>query len=162
MDIQKILSDNRTSQANIGLTKKEFDKLLVYFEEVYNNFKNKRKNINRKNAGRKGSLKTFEERLFFILYYLKTYPTFDVLAANFNLHRSNACRWVHFYVDIVIEALDLSGAIPKRKFKDKDEFVEAFPNLKILITDGTERRRRRPIYSEEQKEFYSGKKKPIH
>ncbi|EMF80398.1 DDE family endonuclease domain protein [Leptospira weilii serovar Topaz str. LT2116] len=51
------------------------------------------------------------------------------------------------------------GALPKQSFKNKAEFMKFFPDLKVVITDGTERRRRRPQNREKQKEFYSGKKK---
>jgi len=157
MDIKKILNEGRSSQATIGLTKREFLKLLPYFEKELTK-KRRRKNKNPKKAGRKPVLETSEIKLFFILFYLKTYPTFDVLAINFNMHRSNACRWVHFYVEILIAALKSSGSLPKRKFKNKNDFINSFPNLKLVITDGTERRRRRPKNGVKQKEFYSGKK----
>jgi len=32
------------------------------------------------------------EKLFFILYYFKTYPTYDVLAADFDVDRGTTCR----------------------------------------------------------------------
>lgn len=43
-------------------------------------------------GGRQGVLTSPEQKLLFILYYLKTYPTFDVLAATFGLPRSKACE----------------------------------------------------------------------
>lgn len=42
MDIAKILSDDRTSQAAIGVTGKVFFKLLPLFEKVY--YQTKKKN----------------------------------------------------------------------------------------------------------------------
>ena len=36
-----------------------------------------------------------EQKLLFILFYLKTYPTFDVLGATFGLPRSKACEHAH-------------------------------------------------------------------
>lgn len=46
-------------------------------------------------GGRKGGLASPQQKLLFILYYLKTYPAFDVLAATFSLPRSKACEHAH-------------------------------------------------------------------
>jgi hypothetical protein len=162
MDIDKIFSDNRSSQAHIGMTGKEFFKLLPFFESACTNCnKSKSKTKNIRNAGRKSKLDTMEKRLFYALYYLKAYPTFDILGGAFGMDRGTACKWAHRYVDVLRSALKQSGALPKRKFKNRNEFIDYFPELKIVITDGTERRRRRPKNSEKQKEFYSGKKNAI-
>ena len=42
-------------------------------------------------VGKKGKLPTAHEKLTFLLYYLKVYPTFDVLGTQFGLNRSKAC-----------------------------------------------------------------------
>ena len=163
MDIKRIFSDDRSSQAHIGMTKKEFHKFLPFFESAYLDYRiSKSKTKNLKNAGRKSKLDTMEKRLFYVLYYLKAYPTFDILGGAFGMDRGTACKWAHRYVDVLCSALELSGALPKRKFKDRNEFIKHFPDLQIVITDGTERRRRRPKNNDMQKEFYSGKKNVIH
>lgn len=43
-------------------------------------------------AGRKELLTTPVQKLWFILYYLKMYSMFDVLAATFGLPCSNTCE----------------------------------------------------------------------
>lgn len=162
MEIERVFSEDRNSQAHIGMTKEEFYEFLPFFETAYLNFrKSKSKTKNIRNAGRKSKLDTMEKRLFYVLYYLKTYPTFDLLGGAFGMDRGTACKWLHRYVVVLHSALELSGALPKRKFKNSKEFIKQFPELKIVITDGTERRRRRPKNSENQKEFYSGKKNAI-
>ena len=162
MDIDRIFSDDRNSQAHIGMTSKEFYKLLPFFESACANYsKSKAKTKNIRNAGRKAKLDTMEKRLFYALYYLKAYPTFDILGGAFGMDRGTACKWAHRYVDVLHRALKQTGALPKRKFKDRDEFIEYFPELKLVISDGTERRRRRPKNREKQKVFYSGKKNAI-
>lgn len=158
MDIQKILSDTRSSQANFGLTPREFYKLVPIFIAELSKLVNKTKKKNIRNAGRKAVLDTDEKKLAFTLYYLKTYPTFDVLGSIFGLNRSTACTLAHQYIDILLDALKKTGVVPKEKFKNRNEFILDFPDLKVVITDGTERRRRRPKNKDNQKEFYSGKK----
>ncbi|MCP5500642.1 MAG: transposase [Leptospiraceae bacterium] len=108
-----------------------------------------------------------KKRLFFVLYYFKTYPTFDVLGGAFGMDRGTACKWVHRYTEVLLEALQEMDLLPRRKFKDKQEFLNYFPEIRLVVLDGTERRRRRPKDSKEQKEYYSGKKipfgkKPLH
>jgi hypothetical protein len=36
-----------------------------------------------------------EAKLFFILFYFKAYPTFDILGLLFELERGRSNRWVH-------------------------------------------------------------------
>jgi hypothetical protein len=83
-------------------------------------------------GGRKARLAICQEKLLFILVYLKTYPLQEVLAFHFNMSQGQACQWIH----ILSEVLRLT-----------------------LGEYGTERRRQRPSDQEEQKRFYSGKKK---
>ena len=158
MDIQKILSDERTSQANFGLKPEDFTRFLPFFRAEVAKFRKRGRKKNFRNAGRKPVLDTDEKRLAFTLYYLKTYPTFDVLGGIFGLDRSTSCTLAHQYVDILLKSLRKAGVVPKEKIKNRDEFVREFPTLKVVIADGTERRRRRPKNKHAQKEFYSGKK----
>jgi len=157
MDIQKILSDERTCQANFGVTPNEFYKLVPIFSAELTKIINKVKKKNIRNAGRKAVLHTDEKKLAFTLYYLKTYPTFDVLGSIFGLNRSTACTLSHQYIDILLKALKIFGVVPKEKIKNRNEFILEFPNLKVVITDGTERRRRRSKNKDNHKEFYSEK-----
>ena len=50
-------------------------------------------------------------------------------------------------------------ALPKRKLTSMEEFIDAFPEVKRVIFDGTERPIQRSKDSEKQKQDYSGKKK---
>jgi len=140
---------------------KDFYKLLPFFEEesLFRKKRGKTKNV--RNAGRKSKLPTSKIQLFYALHYLKVYPTFDVLGATFGMDRGTACKWAHRYADILLESLERANVLPKRKFKNLQEFIDKFPEIKIVITDGTERRKRRPKDKNLQKEFYSGKKNVI-
>ncbi|MCP4372186.1 MAG: transposase [Deltaproteobacteria bacterium] len=100
-----------------------------------------------------------ENKLFFILYYLKNYPTFDVLGYKFDLDRSKACTNVHKLTPILQTALRELGVLPKRKFSSANEMAEAFKNVEDLFIDATERLHFRHKDYEKQKENYSGKQK---
>jgi len=110
-------------------------------------------------AGRKPNLTTVEAKLFFILFYFKVYPTFDLAGFLFDLDRSQANRWMHRLQPLLEEALGKKMALPKRKITSLEEFVEAFPDVERVILDGTERPIQRAKDRDQQREDYSGKKK---
>lgn len=151
MDIEKALLDKRTSQATIGLTRKVFEKLVPEFEKALK--KCTKKNPYR--GGRPDKLKTSREKLFFVLYYLKNYPTYDVLGVQFGLHRSNAFRKVNRYLEALILALKTKRVLPAVSL---GELNKRLNDLELVIVDGTEQRKNRPKDKEKQKNYYSGKK----
>ncbi len=152
MDIDHVLSDERTSQAAIGLTKVVFEDLVPCFEKglrrcVPQNRYNK--------GGRPDRFKTSREKLFFILFFLKNYPTYDVLGIQFGIHRSCAFRKVNHYMQALKIALKNSGALPAESI---NELNKRLPGVELVIVDGTEQRKNRPKNKERQKNYYSGKK----
>mgnify|MGYP000851329775 FL=1 len=151
MDIEKALSNDRTSQASIGLTKAVFEHLVPQFEEALK--KCTRKNPYR--GGRADRLKTSRSKLFFILFYLKNYPTYDVLGVQFGLHRSCAFRKVNRYMQALKIALKNSGSLPAETIEELNKQIRG---IGLVIVDGTEQRKNRPKDREKQKNYYSGKK----
>ena len=89
LNIERALTNDRLCKSLTGMSVNEIDNLLVTFEKAYleiNNSKNKNKNRIRKiGAGRKGALPTLRHKLFFILFYFKCYPTFDLAGFVINL-----------------------------------------------------------------------------
>ncbi len=110
-------------------------------------------------GGRTGNLRTFTEKLFFVLFYFKCYPPLDVLGPLFDFDRPNAFRNVQKLTPILEKVLDKKMVVPKRKINTLEELFEIFPDVKDLFIGGTERPIQRPKDSEKQKENYSGKKK---
>lgn len=113
-------------------------------------------------AGQKGKLPTIREKLIFVLYYLKVYPTFDVFGAQFGMARSKACENLHFLYPILGQALISLGVFPHRKFETVEEFRAVCQDIETLLIDATERPHRRPVDNEKQEELYSGKKESHH
>jgi hypothetical protein len=109
-------------------------------------------------GGQKGKLPTVHEKLIFLLYYLKVYPTFDVVGAQFGMNRSKACENVHALFPILCKALANLGVLPHREFKTVEEFRAACAGIEKLLIDVTERPHCRPADDEEQQDLYSGKK----
>jgi len=91
-------------------------------------------------GGRIGNLIGASEKLFFILFYFKCYPTFDVLGLLFDLDRSNTCRNVQKLTPIWENVLGKKMVLPSRKINSLDELFEIFQGVKDLFIDGTERR----------------------
>ena len=162
ININKILGKDRLLRAMTGLNRKAFENLLEKFEKVYNEQEEKRGKRPRKRkrgGGRKVRLASMAEKLFYILFYFKCYPTFDLASVLFDFDRSQAHRWVHKLQEILEKTLGEKQVLPLRQIHSVEEFLEKFPMVKKVIVDGTERAISRPKNEEKQRENYSGKKK---
>lgn len=151
-------------RALTGLTPNEFLGLVPEFERVWRTFRLKRyrtdpKRERKPGGGRKGFTGTTPEKLFFILFYYKCYPTYDILSFFYGCNRSNACRRQQQLSGILEATLGRKLVLPKRRLRTIEEFLEAFPEAKEVFIDGTERPVQRPQDPKQQKADYSGKKK---
>jgi len=158
IEIKRALKSNRIMKALTGLSLNEFLKLASKFGKYLEPVFWEKRNV-KFNLGRKFVLRTDEQKLFYILLYVKCYPTFDLAAFMFNVNRSSCCRWTHWFIEVLERALVKEIVLPKRKVRSMEEFMELFPALEKIYIDGTERPIRRPKYSKKQKENYSGEKK---
>lgn len=109
-------------------------------------------------GGRKSKLLTVYDKLIFLLYYLKEYPTFDALGAQFTMNRSKACENIHALYPIPCKALSNLGVLPHLEFKTVEEFRTACQNIEQLLIDVTERPHCRPSDAEKLEDLYSGEK----
>ena len=150
-----------------GLTQGEFDQLLLHFQYAWNQFVRQnyvdRANRQRQYGGGRSeaTLVTLEDKLLFILYYIKVYPLQEVLAFEFDMVQSTANDWIHILSGVLQKALDHGGYLPERDPKQLETVLESEPES-IYGIDGTERPRQRPCDAEKQKHYYRGKKKRIH
>ena len=160
MNISRLSRDPRAIKALTGLSYQEFSDLVPLFEKsIYEIQMQKRDRRRKAGGGRRGVLKTAEERLFFVLFYLKTYPTFDVVAFLFDFQRGHACEAGHRYLYVLEHALGKKIVLPERKINSVEEFLRKFPEAKEVFFDGVERRINRPKNAKNQNKTYSGKKK---
>lgn len=160
MNIQKLSRDPRAMKALTGLSYREFEDLVPTFEKAYRDIQRQKPNRQRKvGGGKKGKLPTPESKLFFILFYLKAYPTFDVLGFMTDRDRGKCCRSVHILLKALKKTLGREIVLPERKIRTVEEFLEKFPEAKDVFFDGTERRIQRPKNKKRQNKLYSGKKK---
>jgi DDE superfamily endonuclease/Helix-turn-helix of DDE superfamily endonuclease len=161
LDLERIFKQDRLMRAMTGLNHQAFETLLAGFIPVYQ-ASLVQPGVVRKRAlggGRKATLVSAQEKLFFILLYCKCYPTLDLLGVLFNFDRSCACDWVHRLLPLLEATLGAKQVLPVRKVNSMEDFLTQFPDVEVLIIDGTERPVQRPKDSESQKAHYSGKKK---
>ena len=101
-------------------------------------------------------LPTMEDKLLFILVYLKQYPTQTLLGQLFDMPQAIANIWIHRLHPIVNRALADAHELPVRDAAELSFEPEPEP---IFFHDATERPIRRPTDPTLQKTCYSGKKK---
>lgn len=163
LKIEKVLKQTRLCLALTGLNPAELVALLPAFTQSLNrkrqrDYHNNPDRERKLGGGRKGFLPTAQDKLFFILFYYKCYPTYDVLAFFYGCNRSNAMRRQKYLSGILEATLGKKLALPKRQLKNVQDFLRVFPEAKEVFIDATERPIQRPKDPEKQKANYSGKK----
>lgn len=168
-ELLKKYRDERSLKANLGVSFKVLEKLLSIFSVLYEENRSAKyeaslnlgKRKRRAGGGRKKKLKTDMDKLIFVLYYLKIYPTFDVLATTFGISRSVAHDNIQELLPILRESLDELEVVPKRCFTSINEFENYFKekDIESLLIDATERAHFRPKDKDKRDPLYSGKQK---
>lgn len=155
------IRDDRQAKALTGCTLGMLQELLPVFEQLFRERPRPYPfaSVRGYGAGRSGTLKTAEDKLVFVLLYLKAYPTFDVLSSIFDLDRGPACRRVHQLLPVLEASLGRKIVLPERKITSIEEFYQKFPEAKDVLVDGTERPVQKPKDPKKRKKVYSGKKK---
>ena len=77
----------------------------------------------------------------------------------FDLHRSQAHRWMLRLQLLLEKTLGKKMALPERKLESIEELITRFLSVTEVMIDGTEQPIQRPQYQQKQKEHYLGKKK---
>lgn len=161
----KNLDNDRMIKATIGMSRAKFDQLAKDFTSAFQEHQANRlqqKEIKRlPSGGLKGVFDSDEKRLFFMLFYLKTYPTFDVLGFHFELSAGHAHDYIQEFMPILERALKTRHAYPERTFESAKDFRQAIEKYNEIYMDGAEIPCIRPQDKQEQEERYSGKKNAI-
>jgi hypothetical protein len=100
-------------------------------------------------------------RLLMTLFWLRVYPTYEVLGLLFDLDKGQAWRNVQDVLATLETLADFPFERPaaeRKKLGSIGAVMDAFPKVRLVI-DAKEQRVRRPQGDERQKPFYSGKKK---
>lgn len=165
LEYAAVKQDQHEFLALTGLTLKEFKAVLPSFIEAYRKkyegakTLNGRKRQRQVGGGRNGVLRTPEQKLLFILVYLKTYPLQVLMGKLFGMSQAGANQWIHRLLPVFRDTLDRLGVKPERDGNRFAQSERASDEPNEYIIDGTERRRQRPKSPEKQVAHYSGKKK---
>lgn len=157
----------RQYRALIGMSKKRFVALTVVFSECAQKIQAQYYDDFLARTGRKPTMsgspvfETPTEKLFFTLFYLKTYPTFDHLGFVFSCSAKTAHTNLYKFLPILEQALKNLDVLPKREFESVDDFIKFIKEHEDILIDATERIHHRKADYTAQKEYYNGKKKRI-
>jgi len=162
------IKNERRLKSLTGLGIEKYEILLKIFSIICNENEAKNnppKELKRKpGGGRKPSLPTNELKLLFVLYYLKAYPTFDVLGDRFGMANSTANIHLHNLMPFLQLALEKLKVMPKRSFESPEElqaYLNSLGGVSEILIDVTEREHFRYQDPEKRDALYSGKKKDL-
>jgi hypothetical protein len=163
------IRDDRQMKALTGLSQDQFNHLLPVFSDIYHATQQKTyeegitsgTRVRKPGGGCKGKLPTMAEKLLFVLYYYKTYPTFDVLGTQFDMVRSKANENLHKLSPLLYDTLVHLELMPYRELTTPEELKVALQGGDRLLIDATERAYHRSQDDAKQREHDSGKKNGI-
>lgn len=164
MNQEYLLKHPGLFQYVIGINYNQFLRLLPKFSLALRQAENIRayakKRIREVGGGRKSKLVSDSQKLFFILFYYKTYPTFRFAQVLYGLDKRNIQLWVKLLAPVLFSALGYELSLNRRKRISRwDLWLEEYPELSEFIVDCTERAIQRPCDNQTQQKYYSGKKK---
>src|SRR6266516_6659872 len=139
----ELRGNQRRCLALTGLTPSEFDLLLPAFKRSWERLYPADRTVAGRprqrfpGGGRTGALHAPQQKLLFLLVYLKTYPLQVVMAELFSLSQPRVNYWLRRLLPVLRDALDELGVLPER---DPQAFGRAGEGARRII-DGTERRR---------------------
>src|SRR5947207_12365705 len=120
MTYTELQCDRRKFLALTGLTPGEFQLLLPAFAQSYERLYLPDQTFGGRprqrfaGGGRKGVLRSPEQKLLFLLVYLKTYPLQVLLGELFELSQPRVNYWIHRLLPLLQQALDALGVLPER------------------------------------------------
>lgn len=149
-----------------GVTAPEFEELAAKAEPIWREKEQKRlERPNRQRAiggGRQQTL-PFREQLLMTLVWLRLYLVLEALGYLFGVDKSSASRYTNALLPVLRQVGEdtLGWPEPPKRGQSKrlDKVRQAHPDL-FAYVDATEQRIRRSGNYEQQKEDYSGQKKP--
>src|SRR3954447_1657303 len=151
--------------AATGLKIEEFARLLPAFESAYHALYPLNQTVEGKTrqrlpgGGTKGTRRTVEDKLLFILVYQKTNPLQTMHGLQFDLSQPQTHYWIHRLLPVLRCALAALDMAPERDASRVASSPLRLEGAPVGALDGTERRRQRPTEAAKQTAHYSGKKK---
>jgi Helix-turn-helix of DDE superfamily endonuclease len=166
MKVTELLMNPKQFIAITSLHVEEFALLLTFFAPIcekyfrYRTLEGKRRKIVRTAEHETSTLKGSDQKLFFLLVYLKTNALQEHQAASFGVSQTKVSRFSKILLELLNESLSKMGLMP---YRDGELLIKqlAGHSDKVFYYDGTERGILRNSDNAAQEEEYSGKKKLI-
>jgi hypothetical protein len=160
---RNIVKDSAQVLGVSGLQPEEFSALSLVFDVFWHTrmkhmtFEGKPRT--RTYKPRQGSaLAEADDRLLFVLSYLKLNPLQEEHASKYGLRQPKVCLWLGHLLPVLEASLAHERALPART---NEQLRRRLAQEKTVLIDVTERPIRRSVDYEMQKENYSGKKNAI-
>lgn len=163
IDYQYLLKNPRLFRALTGHNEEQFRKLLKHFQSHLESYsfsytRSGKKRIRSYGGGRKSpSFGKPSKLLVLILFYIRAYPTFDLLQIFYKIDKAA----LHRHIQLGLKCLELSVThkipLPAKKTRSMNELLLIIPELKEHLIDASEQPINRPKRNQEF--YYSGKKK---
>jgi len=165
MNYYEIRKRTKQFESVTSLKVEEFDQLYSVFYSKWVKFyrihtiEGKKRRMPFMNAEKDTkSLPSVEEKLFFILVYLKNYSLQQMMAASFGFSQGQASKWKKILCPLLFQTLDNLQMLPLRDSHQVAKKLEIL-GASQCFQDATERLINRPQDQDTQEKFYSGKKK---
>jgi hypothetical protein len=146
----------------LGIEYPQFVQLLeqakLQHKEYQAEIERHKSRVNAKGGGRKPLL-SVAEKVCLCLFYLRHYPTFEVLGLQFGVSKTEANDSVHYWLAILRGLLPASLLEQVEAHSSDYAMVQEWLTQFQLIVDSFEQARERPTDNEEQRSYFSGKKK---
>ena len=151
-----------------GVTAAEFDTLFADYEAARDRLRaaarTTRRGVPRVRKPGGGDTPKLDARtqLLLALFWLRVYPTYQVLGFVFGLHKTNARHTARAALAVLrtLDQFPFDDPDPATRTPvgRADEVMAAFPDVRLVI-DAKEQRTQRPTGYSQQKPYYSGKRK---
>ena len=154
--------NSQESKRLIGLEYEQLQQLIAAAELLHQQkdieIEQRKVRINKAGGGRKPKL-SVKDQIILTLVYLHHLPTFQMLGVQFGVSESTANDIFHYWSELLRELLPASLLEQVKKNPGEYEWVQEILAELELIVDSCEQPIPRPKGYQEQKKFYSGKKK---
>ena len=105
LDFKNAMKSERLMKAVTGMSSSEFFGILPIFSKLVEEKSFESKRIRQPGGGAAHTLYDAASKLFYILFYLKCYPTYDLAAFFYGVDRSQTCRWSHAFMPLLEKTL---------------------------------------------------------
>ena len=145
----------------VSLNQKDYDHLLAVFDPLIRKklsictLKGQLRLFPEQEESIRSSLYGSKAKLDFIMMYLKENPNQSYHGYLYHMSQSKVSEWVSYLLPVLEESLAKMGVMPQSGYcyQQRDQEVD------YLLVDVTEKQVVRDVDPDNQKEFYSGKKK---